>query len=555
MFEERTYKRCGCKGPLYHRRGKDKGKPVLNDDGTHKIGDLGTGCPDLEQKRNHGSWYYFLLIEDDTGEEAIRLRKGGFRTQDDAAKACKEVWDDYQAGLDVDTEEMFGAYLDRWADKKTDVALSTVAKYREHIRLHIAPYIGRIDRKKIRKRHIEQMFAAIQDRNVTVQAHREYVALLTQDCEDKRQAWRAASGQEGREILRASWHEARELLAIERKKMRRVTDVQTQHRIRATLSSALGDAVRAEEVKKNWAELVKLPKANPPKPMLWTPGRVRRWRETGEIPGRVMVWTPQFTGAFLDFVVNDDLFDLWHFMALRGPRRGEACALPWSEVDLDAMSVTISRQIVSIAYKLFGTTPKADSERILDLDSESARLFEKRAVLQVEQREKAGLAWQNTGLVFTQEDGSGYHPDFLTQRFKRLVELADLPPITLHGLRHGAACIAHASGSDPKEISEQLGHNTIKITMDTYTNVLPEAKKLRAEAALAIVPRSGRQAPTAPAEPEPATSTPGTGHVDIPAQASPPTPAPAPTAQPRPAGGGRLAALKRLREKKVASGV
>ncbi|MFG3229845.1 tyrosine-type recombinase/integrase [Kitasatospora sp. NPDC048194] len=195
------------------------------------------------------------------------------------------------------------------------------------------------------------------------------------------------------------------------------------------------------------------------------------------------------------------------------------------------------------------------SPRRGDLDSESARLFEKRAALQARQREKAGPAWQNTGLVFTQEDGSGYHSDYLTQQFKRLVELSGLPPITLHGLRHGAACIAHASGSNPKEISEQLGHSTIKITMDTYTNVLPEAKKLRAEAALAIAPRSGRQAPSAPAEAEPATATPDTGHAAVPAQASPAAPAAEAVPAPRPASGGRLAALKRLREKKVASGV
>ncbi|MFD4394209.1 tyrosine-type recombinase/integrase [Kitasatospora sp. NPDC058478] len=550
MFEERTYKRCGCKGPLYHRRGRDKGKPVLNEDGTHKIGDLGTGCPDLE-KRTHGSWYFFLLLEDDAGKETERVRKGGFRTQTKAAAKCKEVWEEHQAGLDVTVRETFGEYLDRWADEKKDVALSTIAKYREHIRLHVTPYIGHIDRKKIRKKHIQQMFAAIQDRNVTIQAHREYVALLTQDCENKRQAWRAASDKEDRQILRASWHEARELLAVERKQMRRVTDIQTQYRIRATLSSALADAVRAEEVKKNWAELVKLPKANPPKPLLWTPGRVARWRETGEIPGKVMVWTPQLTGQFLDFVVNDDLFDLWHFMALRGPRRGEACALSWTEVDLDAMSVTISRQVVSIAYELFGTTPKADSERVLTLDSESGHLFEKRLLLQVQQRTKAEAAWQNTGLVFAQEDGSGYHPDFLTQRFKRLVELSGLPPITLHGLRHGAACIAHASGSDPKEISDQLGHSTIKITMDTYTNVLPELQKVRAEASLAIVPRSGRKTPETPAEPLLATVTPDTVHVAAPVQVTPPTRPAEPVPTLRPAGGGRLAALKRVREKKA----
>jgi hypothetical protein len=42
------------------------------------------------------------------------------------------------------------------------------------------------------------------------------------------------------------------------------------------------------------------------------------------------------------------------------------------------------------------------------------------------------------------------HPDFLTRRFHRLVELSGLPPVRLHDLRHGAATLAHATGADLK---------------------------------------------------------------------------------------------------------
>ncbi|GAB7187433.1 hypothetical protein ATKI12_7264 [Kitasatospora sp. Ki12] len=113
-------------------------------------------------------------------------------------------------------------------------------------------------------------------------------------------------------------------------------------------------------------------------------------------------------------------------------------------MDLDDRQVTINQQIVSVAHELFDADPKADSERTIDLDSESARLFDLRQARQAEARARMGEAWVDTGLVFTREDGTGYHPDYLTKLFKRLVDLADLPPLTLHGLRHGAACIAHA---------------------------------------------------------------------------------------------------------------
>ena len=64
-----------------------------------------------------------------------------------------------------------------------------------------------------------------------------------------------------------------------------------------------------------------------------------------------------------------------------------------------------------------------------------------------------------------------------------------LPPIRLHDLRHGAATLALAAGTDMKVISAMLRHSSIKITADTYTSVLPEVAREAAEAAARIVPR------------------------------------------------------------------
>ncbi|MFJ4668973.1 tyrosine-type recombinase/integrase [Kitasatospora purpeofusca] len=533
MFEDRTYKRCYCTGPVFYRRGPKKGQPILAPDGTQKTGELGSACPQLE-KRGHGVWSYFLLLDTPGQAEPTRYRRSGFPTQVKAAEEAEKVWKLHTAGIDVTIQETVAQWLERWADNKKDVAASTMEKYREHIRLHIVPFIGHIDRKDLRKHDLEAMFKGINDRNISAQIHREYVTLLTADCEEKRRRWREGSRAD-RPVLRAAWYEARELLADQRKQMRRITDVATQYKVRATLSSALQDAVEAEEVTKNWAQLIRISKTRV-KPMLWTASRVAHWRETGEIPGPVMVWTPELTGQFLDFHESDELYDMWHFLSFRGPRRGEACALPWTEVNLDEMTVSITRQVISVANELIGADPKAGSERIITIDSEAHQNLTERRRRQLAQRLKAGAAWVETGLVWTQENGEGYHPDYVSRRFKRLVELADLPPITVHGLRHGAACIAHRGGAKPKAISEQLGHSGIQITLDTYTNVFEEEQRELAERALSVVPRAGR----------PAT-------VPVPAPSSGPTPAPAPAETPelRAAGGSRLTALRRARQRKA----
>lgn len=64
---------------------------------------------------------------------------------------------------------------------------------------------------------------------------------------------------------------------------------------------------------------------------------------------------------------------------------------------------------------------------------------------------------------------------------------AGLPPIRLHDLRHGAATLALASGSDLKVVQHMLRHSSIAITADTYTSVLPQVARDAAEAAATLV--------------------------------------------------------------------
>jgi hypothetical protein len=55
--------------------------------------------------------------------------------------------------------------------------------------------------------------------------------------------------------------------------------------------------------------------------------------------------------------------------------------------------------------------------------------------------------------------GEPLHPDYLTRRFRSLVEQSGLPPVRRHDSRHGAASLAHSAGADLKtnaRISREL---------------------------------------------------------------------------------------------------
>ena len=54
-------------------------------------------------------------------------------------------------------------------------------------------------------------------------------------------------------------------------------------------------------------------------------------------------------------------------------------------------------------------------------------------------------------------------------------------------LRHGAATLALAGGTDLKVVQDQLGHSTITVTADTYTSVLPETARAAVERTAALL--------------------------------------------------------------------
>jgi integrase len=65
----------------------------------------------------------------------------------------------------------------------------------------------------------------------------------------------------------------------------------------------------------------------------------------------------------------------------------------------------------------------------------------------------------------------------LSGLFVRQARRVGLPQIRLHDLRHSVASILLAQGVHPKVVSEQLGHATIALTLDTYSHVIPSLQQ------------------------------------------------------------------------------
>jgi integrase len=83
-------------------------------------------------------------------------------------------------------------------------------------------------------------------------------------------------------------------------------------------------------------------------------------------------------------------------------------------------------------------------------------------------RRELGLGRDPRGLVFTRADGQPLDPDSLSKAFRRLVAVADVTPITLHGLRHTHISHLLMDGVHVKVVSERAGHANVNITLSVY---------------------------------------------------------------------------------------
>lgn len=204
-----------------------------------------------------------------------------------------------------------------------------------------------------------------------------------------------------------------------------------------------------------------------------------------------MVWTPEQTAVFLDFVAGDRLYMLWRLIAFRGTRRGEACGVRWEDHSAKGRSLAIATQLVQDGWEVHEGAPKTDSGlRLIALDDDTNEGLRSHRAHQQREREAWGEGWQETGRIFTQEDGSLLHPGKVSDLFERLVQAAGLPPIRLHDLRHVAATLMLSAGVDIKVVSETLGHSDTRITRDIYQSVLDDLARDAAEKVVQLVPHA-----------------------------------------------------------------
>ena len=243
----------------------------------------------------------------------------------------------------------------------------------------------------------------------------------------------------------------------------------TAQMARMLLKSAMRRAIKCHLLNQSPAADLELPK-KPPKRQFHKP-------------------SPEDWQALVDF--QSSLYYCWRWIILTefvtGTRMSELLALRWEDFSFQRDEQgKIAGGMVHIQHALYqadkkdpetgkrplrlGSTKTQQGDRQLSLPADFCVELDHYRRQQLIQRMKT-QGWQETGFVFTRLDGQPINPSRFSNYYRYTRKRLGIAT-TFHMLRHDMASrMKSANIFDLKDIQSQLGHSSIKITMDIYTHM------------------------------------------------------------------------------------
>ncbi|MFE2443948.1 tyrosine-type recombinase/integrase [Streptomyces sp. NPDC059426] len=360
---------------------------------------LGSRCPRLAAEPDHGTWTFAVdLPSPDSRRHTVR--RGGFPTQEAAAAALRRMLEGEDGGFSADPNQTVADYLTTWLTAKALVLKpTTMARYRNYVTADLIPALGQVRLDDLGYSHIAGF-------------------VHTQ-------------------------------LAHGRGKV-------TVHRCLATLSSALGDAVKHHRLSHNPARPTIIPR----------PPSVER-----------RIWTRNEATHFLRYCHAADplMADLVEVLIGTGMRKGEALGLHWADVHLPEGMLFIRCTLSAVDNnRLVLTAPKTrSSKNWIAISPRVAAALRRRRAAAPDPRQHSTRG----DLVFHRPDGSALHPEYVLNHFHLLCRKAGVPRTTVHDLRHLAATISITADVPLTVVSKTLRHSTLSTTANIYSHLTPEAAR------------------------------------------------------------------------------
>ena len=223
------------------------------------------------------------------------------------------------------------------------------------------------------------------------------------------------------------------------------------HGIHGVLRSALEQAKKEKLITDNPAKGCKLPKIE---------------------KKEMKVLLPEQIGAYLQEANRRGLLPAYYLELTSGLRRGELLALLWTDLDVENMTISVTKQVNRINGQLKVSQPKtSNSIRTIPIPKQAVDLL----ILEHEKHPDSPYMFPSP------KTGTMYDPDSFRHTHEKILAAAGIEHIRFHDLRHTFATLSLQNGVDVKTLSNTLGHYSAGFTLDTYTHATQRMKREAAD--------------------------------------------------------------------------
>lgn len=164
----------------------------------------------------------------------------------------------------------------------------------------------------------------------------------------------------------------------------------------------------------------------------------------------------------------------WRLLAGTGLRRGEVCALRWTDIDLRRARVRVERQLVRAGGKLYEDAPKSDAG-MRTIPISAALADDLRGHLR-----KQFLICRRGDYVIS-SDGARVEPRTVNRWLAAAAARAGVEDAHPHRWRHTYGADAVSAGVDIRVLQRLLGHSNISVTARYYAYVRPDVLRSAAD--------------------------------------------------------------------------
>lgn len=187
----------------------------------------------------------------------------------------------------------------------------------------------------------------------------------------------------------------------------------------------------------------------------------------------IVTWDSDHVAAVMRQAAPSVMMHAYYAVALTtGMRPGEIRALKWEDVDMEERVIHCLRTMTRDENNatIIGEVTKTKRARTIALPASTIKALQSLKADQ-NKRRLAAERWNNIDIIFDRGDGNPMYQKTVARLHNAICELAGVPTVRLHDLRHTAATLMLRNGVNLKIVSEILGHASIATTADIYGHV------------------------------------------------------------------------------------